>query len=219
MKQIHWIAMVTIGLALPAQSALHTSGELTALIPQDGVTWYSSSITVSGEASSLTDVNVLLNLTGGYNGDLYGYLVYDGTTAVLLNRIGLTTLNPFGSAGAGMNVTLSDGATDIHTAGDAVLTGMWAPDGRAISPLSSGAAFDSALRQNGGNPLGLYDGKNPNGTWTLYFMDVVGGVEQSTLDSWSLDITAVPEPAHVALGIFGGVLALGGLVRRRLKKD
>jgi hypothetical protein len=154
MKQIHWMAMVAVGLVLPAQAALHTSGTLDGLIPQDGVSWYSSSITVSGEASSLTDVNVFLNLTGGYNGDLYGYLVYDSTTAVLLKRIGLTALNPFGSAGAGMSVTLSDGATDIHTADDAVLSGMWAPDGRAISPLSSGAVFDSASRQNGGQSAG-----------------------------------------------------------------
>jgi hypothetical protein len=52
----------------------------------------------------------------------------------------------------------------------------------------------------GGNPLGLYDGKNPNGIWTLYLMDGVGGEEQSTLVDWSLDITAVPEPGRAQCG-------------------
>ena len=41
--------------------------------------------------------------------------------------------------------------------------------------------------------------------------------------SWSLDITAVPEPANVALGIFAGLFVVGGLcrtqwVRNRLQR-
>ena len=32
---------------------------------------------------------------------------------------------------------------------------------------------------------------------------------------WTLDITAVPEPVNVALGIFAGVVVVGGIVRTR----
>jgi hypothetical protein len=40
-----------------------------------------------------------------------------------------------------------------------------------------------------------------------------GNSSPSTLVNWSLDITAVPEPVNVALGIFGGIFLLGGLCR------
>ena len=40
-----------------------------------------------------------------------------------------------------------------------------------------------------------------------------GNSSPSTLVNWSLDITAVPEPVNVALGIFAGVFVVGGLCR------
>ena len=55
---------------------------------------------------------------------------------------------------------------------------------------------------------------NPNGTWTIFFADLSSG-ETSTLNSWSLDITAVPEPVNVALGISAGVFSLVALARNR----
>jgi subtilisin-like proprotein convertase family protein len=51
--------------------------------------------------------------------------------------------------------------------------------------------------------------ENPNNTWTLFFADTsAGGV--TTLNGWSLDVTAVPEPVNVALEIFLGLFAVGG---------
>src|SRR6266581_3344176 len=47
---------------------------------------------------------------------------------------------------------------------------------------------------------------NPNDTWTLFFADTSPGIENS-LVSWSLDITAVPEPMEWALIIFFGLFA------------
>ena len=60
--------------------------------------------------------------------------------------------------------------------------------------------------------LSSFNGLDPNGTWTLFIADVSGG-DQSTLVSWELDITAVPEPVTVALGIFGGLFAFLGAAR------
>jgi len=97
----------------------------------------------------------------------------------------------------------------IHGAGGGILSGPYAPDGRAISPLSSGATFDAASRQNGGSPLGLYNGMDPNGVWTLYFGDFSGG-DTSTLVSWSLDVTPVPEPTTWGMIIFG--IVFGGVM-------
>src|SRR6266571_5242627 len=57
---------------------------------------------------------------------------------------------------------------------------------------------------------------NPNDTWTLFFADTSPGIENS-LVSWSLDITAVPEPTNVALGLFAAVFGVGTLWRTRRK--
>ena len=43
---------------------------------------------------------------------------------------------------------------------------------------------------------------------------VSGGATSQVLD-WGLQITAVPEPVTVSLGIFGGLFALVGLCRSR----
>ena len=60
-----------------------------------------------------------------------------------------------------------------------------------------------------------------NRDWTIFFADMAsgGGSSRSTLVSWSLDITAVPEPANVALGIFAGVFVVGGLCRTQRVRD
>jgi len=64
-------------------------------------------------------------------------------------------------------------------------------------------------------------GYDPNGTWTVHFADGSPGGE-STLVSWSLDITAVPEPANLALGIFGVMAAaasVGSWLRKRTQVE
>ena len=62
-----------------------------------------------------------------------------------------------------------------------------------VTDLSARSAF-----------LGAFNGLDPNGTWTLFVADVSGG-DVSTLVSWELEITAVPEPTTWALGILGGM--------------
>jgi hypothetical protein len=56
--------------------------------------------------------------------------------------------------------------------------------------------------------------QNPNNPWTLYFGDQSPG-GATTLEGWSLEITAVPEPVNVALGVFGGVTGLIALARAK----
>jgi hypothetical protein len=62
-----------------------------------------------------------------------------------------------------------------------------------------------------------FNGQNPNDAWTLFFADSSpGGV--TTLNGWSLGITAVPEPITLALPIFGVLMLAIGLVRRLVSK-
>ena len=204
------LAILTVGLltALGAQGALLTlsSGTLNAAIPDGNVNGYQSTLTFNDAYfNNVLDVDVKLNISGGYNGDLYVYLTHSSGFSVLLNRAGRTSGNAFGYGDAGFNITLNDSAaTDIHNYGGnggAQLTGNWQPDARNVDPATvTDASSRSAF-------LSAFNSLDPNGTWTLFVADVSGG-DQSTLVSWELDITAVPEPTTVALGIFGGVLAL-----------
>ena len=150
-----------------------------------------------GTTTEIVNVDVQLTITGGYNGDLYGYLVLNNggtTTAILLNRIGQDMSNPFGNTGAGIDVTLSgSGATDIHSAAFGAVTGTYLTDG--------------------GNTLNAFNGQTANGTWTLFLADLSGG-DTSTLVSWGIDISVVPEPITWALLTFGALMT-GLLVYRR----
>jgi len=143
----------------------------------------------------IESVTVHLVFTGGWNGDLYAYLVHDGRLSVLLNRPGRSLDNPAGAGSSGMTVDLSDlAALDIHTALPATGTpaGVYQPDGRATDPL---LALDTDARTA---PLSVFNGRNVNGTWTLFVADLSPG-DVSTLQSWSLTIETVPEPSIAVL--------------------
>lgn len=174
----------------------------------------SMNLSGAGMANSLVSVTVTVNVSGGNIGDLYAYLSYNGVLVPLINRIGLSSGNQFGSTGAGLNnVTLSDIASqNIHQAGNGPLSNSYRADGENIDPLSSAASFNSA----GGTITlnGAFGGMNPNGSWGLYFADVVAGGGNETLVGWSLDITSVPEPITIALPIFGVALGAARLIRR-----
>jgi hypothetical protein len=60
---------------------------------------------------------------------------------------------------------------------------------------------------------------NPNSTWGLVLWDNSSSGIENALVSWTLDITAVPEPENVALGCFAGVFLVVSLVRsQRVRK-
>src|SRR6267154_2409717 len=121
-KQI-LVSILALSLLAGTEAAVYTYGGPAYAIPDGNLNGVSSTIAVSGQISALADVQVTLNISGGYNGDLYAYLSYGGALVPLVNRIGMGTGNVFGSSGAGMSVTLSDSGSlgDIHLAGNGVL--------------------------------------------------------------------------------------------------
>ena len=221
MKTQFFLAGLT-GLLLAAQPAgaallNYASGTLNATIPDANVNGYQHTLNVSGQTDPnnvVSDVNVKLNFSGGYNGDLYVYLTHGSGISVLLNRVGRTGANSFGYGDAGFNITLDDGAgTDLHNYGGNggnPLTGTFQPDARNTDPATVTDASGRGAFLNAFNTLDV------NGDWTLFVADMSGG-DVSTLVSWELDITAVPEPATVALGIFaaGFILLQGGRAWRK----
>jgi len=164
------------------------------------------------EPALITNVTVDLDITGGWNGDLYAYLSHGSGFVVLLNRIGSTASNPGGSSVSGMNVEFSDSyLTDIHLSLANPLTGNFAPDSRNVSPFTAlntdpRTAFFSS-----------FDGLDPNGAWTLFFADV-SPLEVSTVQSWSVNVgLAVPEPSSFALVVLAFALGLAWRAASRMQ--
>ena len=191
--------LVVLKLANPAGAAIVINNNWTVntAIPDGnpvGITLYQTYASL--DSAPITDVSVNLNISGGYNGDLVGYLTLqdaNGHTAteILLNQIGTSAVNPFGSAASGFNVTLSDGGAvngSIHNA-VGVPTGIWQPD-------------------SGSTLAGTFGGMTANGTWMLFLADLSMGGGTSTLNSWGLNVTTIPEPS--VYGALAGVLMLAG---------
>src|SRR5208282_6064895 len=101
---------VLVAGMLTANASLFTATP-GAVIPDNNPNGYVSTIAVSGLESLLTSVTVQLNISGGYNGDYYAYVTYDGNLVTLLNRVGTGGGNTYGYADAGLNITLSDSGT------------------------------------------------------------------------------------------------------------
>ena len=197
----------TAGL-VSAQAQIYNTNNFSfsvaTLIPDGNPNGLANNQVLGGMVDSIYSVTVELNISGGFNGDLYAYLSHDGTASILLNRTGLGVANPNGYDNTGFNVTFTSSATDnIHfyhdftynLNGTGQLTGTWQPDGRAIDPQSPPLLFDAT------SPtalLNLFDGTNPNGTWTLFLSDLSNGA-QSELTGWKLQIITVPEPPTWAL--------------------
>ena len=193
MKKQLLICFLMLTMLAPASAGIYLYTGSPYTIPDGNPNGVWSSVTVDGETAALSHLVVTLNVSGGYNGDLYAYLSYGGRLVPLLNRMGVNSGNPFGSEGAGMNVSLSDSAAgNIHAAGNGYLSETYRADGQDVSPLSAPASFSA----NGGAITldGTFGNLDPNGMWTLFFADVVSSGATSTLNGWSLNITAVPEP-------------------------
>jgi subtilisin-like proprotein convertase family protein len=224
-SKLTFFAAAATALFLGAGAQADTTVSYTfvnALIPDGSPIGLTSSTNLTGVPGTISSISVALDITGGFNGDLYAYLAGPGgQIAVLLNRSGLTASSPFGYGDTGFNLTLSDGSVNIHNYqldasypsalnGSGQLTGTWAPDARNIDPQSAGTVFDAAPTTA---DLSAFTAANANTTWTLLIADMSGG-GQATLVSWGLTVVTVPEPQAWTL-LAGGVGMLLAVNRRR----
>jgi subtilisin-like proprotein convertase family protein len=211
---VYWLIFgLLTGLAGRAQVFQKT---VLTDIPDGNPTGLGSTIQVGGLASQLQNITVSLDISGGFNGDLYAYLSHGSSGfAVLLNRVGKTGSDPFGYADAGFSITLSDAASqDIHGYGGnggLAFSGNLQPDGRNANPQ---LVLDSSPRSA---MLSSFIGSDPNGPWVLFVADMAGGGGQATLQDWSIAITAVPEPGigTLFIAMTGCLLLAGKRLNRR----
>jgi subtilisin-like proprotein convertase family protein len=195
--------------AIPDESS---SGIVTSVnVPEIGIV---NSATLTLQVQAQTGQSAFL-------GDLYGTLLHESQSSVLLNRPGRRLGEPAGySDNRSMGVTFTDAATaNIHDyrltlngdhstplAGN--LSGNWKPDGRITDP-------DFVLTTDASTSLlANFIGTPSQGTWSVFLADLsTGGAHE--VQSWSLllDITPVPEPGTwVCLTGFG--LLSWGFLRR-----
>lgn len=209
------LGLLLTAAVLPAQTITTNSYTLNPNLGiQDGnpvgLTEY---FNVAGLGGPVTNIQVNLNITGGFNGDLYAYLAGpQGQLAVLLNRVGVTGINPFGYSDAGMNITLDGLAVNnIHDYGTNSLSGtIWAADGRNVNPQAAGGIlYGTSTLDN----LSLFQNTVANGVWTLFIADLSSGGGLANLNSATLTIMTVPEPQTWAM--FLGGLTVLWLVRKR----
>ena len=177
------ILILTVALAaMNASAVLYTSGTLNSVIPDGDTNGWANTITVPVQPGTMVDdsLSVILNLSGGWNGDLYAYLVHDTGFTELLNRVGTGVggAGTFGYGDSGMNVTLSGTGSSIHLYGG----------------TSTFSGVPSGPYMADGTGMVSFNGLDPSGTWTLFIADLNGG-GVTTVQSWGLqmDIVAVPE--------------------------
>ncbi|MEM9056120.1 MAG: DUF4215 domain-containing protein [Pseudomonadota bacterium] len=141
-------------------------------IPDANGSGVSSSITVANGGSMLDlDFSLVINHT--WIGDLIVTLEHDdtGTSAVLLDRVGLPAINPtFGCGNANIDVTLDDEASTA------------AEDQCSASPPALGGTHTP------NSPLSVFDGENAGGSWTLTVSDNAGQ-DTGSIISWCLEPT------------------------------
>ena len=192
-------------------AGIYTAGAngLGQVIPDNDATGVAYGLNFGTVGLHISDIKVSLNISGGWNGDLYAYLSHGSDYVVLLNRVGAITSGADGYGTSGLNILLEPvtthaGIVDIHTVQNPESSPTaYAADGRvAYTDTSRPQTLDALLNVD------------PYGSWTLFFADRAA-VSTATLTGWSLEITAVPEPVNVALGGFAGIFLAVTLVRSR----
>ncbi len=109
---------------------------------------------------TLSDIDVTLDITHGFDADVNVFLISPlGTRVELFSDVGAFNDNF-------TNTTLDDEASLLINAGAAPFTGRFRPEGL----------------------LSSFDGEDPNGVWTLEISDDAPG-DPGVLNSWSLNIT------------------------------
>ena len=177
-----------------------------------------TSILVSGQGTSIVSIAVEI----------------EGFTETHPDDVGLVLVGPTGAAlallgdGGGntsvtnLNVTFSDTAASLVPQNTPLVAGSFKPSqyaslGSFPSP-GPGVAYSSPAVFGTSTFTTTFQGKNPNGSWSLYTIDPVSGDTGEISLGWNVQITAVPEPASLSLiAVAGTGLACGR--RRRVLRD
>jgi len=150
---------------------------------------YPSRVIVTGLAGSITKVTATLNgVTTPTPDDVDFLLVGPGGQKFLM-------MGDAGGANAlsNVNITLDDAAATALPDGTAITSGTFRPasySGSDTFPAPAPAGpYNPAAPDGTGTFANVFNGINPNGTWSLYAIEDAGDAVNTTLTGWSLTFT------------------------------
>ena len=144
------------------------------------------SIEVSGFETPLADVNVTLKgLTSTNPGNLDVLLVGPtGQTAFLVSDVGANI------PANGVTLSLDDQTANQVSSFQAMTTGTFQPTNFDIGDVFNSPPAPTRTPASGAE-LGVFNGSDPNGTWSLFIRDDTdNGSLSAILGGWSLQITS-----------------------------
>ena len=158
-----------------------TYNGLPATVPDNVPAGRDVTAVVSNVTGNLTNVQVAVDMTHTWVGDLIISLTSPaGTTVTLLDRPNVP-LGTFGCSNNNVNVTFADGQPDP----EAICSGAPPQGDTAASwPVTDAGPVD---------PLSAFNGEDANGTWTLTVSDNGPG-DTGAINSWELIITPAGAP-------------------------
>ncbi|MCH8966821.1 MAG: proprotein convertase P-domain-containing protein, partial [Planctomycetes bacterium] len=126
------------------------------------------------DSLTMEDVNVSLDVTHTWIGDLIVTLAHGGTTVTIVDRPGIPPPG-FGCNSNDLDIILDDEGT-----GGAVET-LCGPSDNSLTPTSP-------PNYTPNQALSAFDGMDAAGTWTIAVSDNAGG-DSGTLNAWSIRLT------------------------------
>jgi hypothetical protein len=159
---------------------------------------YPATISASGLDGPVSDVDVTLkSVSHGCPPDIDTLLVGpSGEKTIVLADSGTTTCPSAGN----VTVTFDDEAPSAYPcAAGSPPAGTFRPTNNNTPPCGDADSFPDA--PSGPYPLSLsvFDGTNPNGTWSLYVVDDLFLASGTIAEGWSLTI-ATPDPPQATGG-------------------
>lgn len=146
-------------------------------IPDNNATGITSIINIAtSETVLITDVNLTLNVTHPWIGDLTVSLTSPNGTEITLISSRTDDGNNYS------NTTFDDDASSLINTGSAPFTGSFRPE----------------------QPLSIFNSEFSNGNWLLKIVDS-GPADIGTLDNWSIEICGSPPSDSDADGVFDNI--------------
>jgi subtilisin-like proprotein convertase family protein len=149
----------------------YASSDTPIAIPDNNSTGASSVITVT-DVSSITDVNVTVDISHSFDGDLTLSLISPAGTVIVLSA------QNGGSGDNYTNTVFDDDATNTIASGAPPFTGVFQPT----------------------EALSLINSEFSSGDWTLRVVDAAG-FDTGNIESWSIEICGAPQTDTDADGI------------------
>jgi subtilisin-like proprotein convertase family protein len=165
----------------------YASYDTPVAIPDNNTTGASSIIAVA-DTNTVLDVNVTVNLTHTYDGDITLYLIGpNGATVTLSNKRGSSGDNY-------TNTVFDDGAATAIASGAAPFTGTFRPD----------------------SPLSVFNNLPATGNWTLKVVDSASS-DIGTIQNWTLQLLYPEEDCGATLRLDANAYNCGNLANISVK--